>query len=174
MNPWGVQNHSRYNGRDVDLNRNFDCKWSESTDANKGSEVFSEAESQAIRDFINGLVSGGNYVKYIEVHSRGEVLVAASNKFFGVCGSSNKSHYDAAVYAMASKYGGGGGFTAYTSETSYPSLWCWNNFTLNIPGCDIECCQSLNQDISTRHSKLLNLQMTDYVKWCILTQLDIV
>lgn len=48
----------RFNGNDVDLNRNFDCDWQEkSVWQNKtvsgGSEVFSESESKAIRDYIN-------------------------------------------------------------------------------------------------------------------------
>lgn len=47
----------RLNSNQVDLNRNFDCKWQpESTWQNKpesaGSSAFSEPETQAIRDFI--------------------------------------------------------------------------------------------------------------------------
>lgn len=47
----------RFNANDVDLNRNFDCKWKpESTwrsqKVSAGSKVFSEPESQAIRDFV--------------------------------------------------------------------------------------------------------------------------
>jgi len=47
----------RFNANDVDLNRNFDCKWKSdavwrdySVDA--GSSAFSEPESSAIRDFL--------------------------------------------------------------------------------------------------------------------------
>jgi hypothetical protein len=47
----------RFNAREVDLNRNFDCKWqSESTWKGKtvsaGSEPFSEPEARAVRDFV--------------------------------------------------------------------------------------------------------------------------
>lgn len=47
----------RLNAHDVDLNRNFDCKWQpESTWREKvvsaGSSPFSEPEAQAIRDFV--------------------------------------------------------------------------------------------------------------------------
>ncbi len=47
----------RFNANNVDLNRNFDCKWqATSTWQNKqvsgGTTVFSEPESQIIRDFI--------------------------------------------------------------------------------------------------------------------------
>jgi murein tripeptide amidase MpaA len=47
----------RFNARDVDLNRNFNCKWkpestwrSESVSA--GTEPFSEPEARALRDFV--------------------------------------------------------------------------------------------------------------------------
>lgn len=47
----------RFNARDVDLNRNFDCKWEpESTWRNEvvsaGRSPFSEPEARAIRDFV--------------------------------------------------------------------------------------------------------------------------
>lgn len=47
----------RFNANNVDLNRNFDCKWkSESTWQDKivsgGKSVFSEPESRAIRNFV--------------------------------------------------------------------------------------------------------------------------
>ncbi len=53
----GLVGTGRFNAHDVDLNRNFDCKWQpkskwrgETVDA--GSKSFSEPESQALRDFI--------------------------------------------------------------------------------------------------------------------------
>jgi len=47
----------RFNANDVDLNRNFDCKWQpESTwrgdIVSAGSKAFSEPEARAIRDFV--------------------------------------------------------------------------------------------------------------------------
>lgn len=47
----------RFNANDVDLNRNFDCKWApESTWRGKvvsaGTEAFSEPEAQALRDYV--------------------------------------------------------------------------------------------------------------------------
>lgn len=60
-NPWGLANKTRQNSRGVDLNRNFDYKWSEYTTddaANpasyfyKGASAFSEKETQYIRDVL--------------------------------------------------------------------------------------------------------------------------
>ncbi|OGD68120.1 hypothetical protein A2996_00905 [Candidatus Campbellbacteria bacterium RIFCSPLOWO2_01_FULL_34_15] len=53
----GDKSLARFNANDVDLNRNFDCKWqSESTwrgnPVSAGTSVFSEPEAQAIRDFV--------------------------------------------------------------------------------------------------------------------------
>lgn len=53
-----VQTEGRFNTNGVDLNRNFDCEWQsvgtwQSRDVSGGETVFSEPESQAIRDYIN-------------------------------------------------------------------------------------------------------------------------
>lgn len=49
----------RFNAREVDLNRNFDCKWQpdgtwRGNEVSAGTEAFSEPESQALRDFVVG------------------------------------------------------------------------------------------------------------------------
>lgn len=53
----GPTGNGRFNAHEVDLNRNFDCKWKpESTWRSKtvsaGTAPFSEPEAQAIRDFV--------------------------------------------------------------------------------------------------------------------------
>jgi hypothetical protein len=55
--PEGDKSLARFNANDVDLNRNFDCKWQpESTwrgrKVSAGTEVFSEPEAKAIRGFV--------------------------------------------------------------------------------------------------------------------------
>lgn len=47
----------RFNGNNVDLNRNFDCDWQanakwQNKDVSGGSAAFSETESQAIKDYV--------------------------------------------------------------------------------------------------------------------------
>lgn len=47
----------RFNGNNVDLNRNFDCEWNESAtwqsrSVEPGDSAFSEPESQAFRDYV--------------------------------------------------------------------------------------------------------------------------
>ena len=53
-----IQTEGRFNANGVDLNRNFDCEWQsvgtwQSRDVSGGKTVFSEPESQAIRDYVN-------------------------------------------------------------------------------------------------------------------------
>lgn len=172
MNPWGVQNHSRYNGRDVDLNRNFDCNWEGYASEHKGTAPFSEAESYAISTFINGLVNDGGFERYIEIHSRGEIILPGDNRWWGVCASTNAPFTKGAAEYVKKKYGGDGNFSV--EELNYPGLWCWIQSELEIPACDVECAQSIGYDINTRNSKLVNFQMTEYVKWHVLMQLGVI
>lgn len=53
----GDKSSARFNANNVDLNRNFDCKWQPKSTwrgkiVNAGEEVFSEPEAKAIRDFV--------------------------------------------------------------------------------------------------------------------------
>jgi predicted deacylase len=53
-----VQVSGRFNAREVDINRNFDCKWQptstwRSKKVSAGSAAFSEPEARAIRDFVS-------------------------------------------------------------------------------------------------------------------------
>jgi hypothetical protein len=53
-NPWGLSQQPRVRGNvnGVDLNRNFDYKWSSCVETTKGSAAFSEKETQYIRDVL--------------------------------------------------------------------------------------------------------------------------
>ncbi len=64
VNPWGVANNSRYNSRNVDINRNFQYGWIASE--HSGANYYSECESRYIRD----LMAEGASI-HIEIHSRG-------------------------------------------------------------------------------------------------------
>lgn len=101
----------RFNARNVDLNRNFDCDWQstgtwQSRTVSGGSAVFSEPESQAIK-------------AYVETHSPSAVVVwysAAGGVFASSChnGVSTETSAITKVYADASKYPAHQSFDFYT------------------------------------------------------------
>ena len=88
LNPDGIAEGSRYNARDVDLNRNYDYKWSGSGHY-AGSAAMSEPETRAVRtlsiyrQFASGLSvhSGAENIgwpwNYQESDSTDESLLAA-------------------------------------------------------------------------------------------------
>jgi len=52
-----IEGQGRFNANNVDLNRNFDCKWQEESKwrghtVSAGTQAFSEPEARAIRDFV--------------------------------------------------------------------------------------------------------------------------
>lgn len=68
----------RFNANNVDLNRNFDCKWQpesswRGTSVSAGDSPFSEPEAQAIRDFV----LEKNPVAAIFFHSKSDAVYAS-------------------------------------------------------------------------------------------------
>ncbi len=82
LNPDGVEKSAagRFNANNVDLNRNFDCKWQpESTWKNKkvsaGTAAFSEPEAKALRDFV--LKNKSAIQAVVFWHSQGDAVYAS-------------------------------------------------------------------------------------------------
>jgi hypothetical protein len=82
LNPDGVAMGSgavgRFNANDVDVNRNFDCEWSEegmwrSQEVSGGTRPFSEPEARAIRDYVGARQIAAAIVYY---SAAGEVFPA--------------------------------------------------------------------------------------------------
>jgi predicted deacylase len=100
----------RFNANAVDLNRNFDCRWTpESTWRNRpvsgGSEPFSEPEARVIRDYIVDI----NPAAAVFWHSR------ANNVYGSECGNAVAPETLAlmSAYAQAAGYGEVPVFDAY-------------------------------------------------------------
>lgn len=172
INPWGVQNHSRFNGRGVDLNRNSSHNWEKYTGGHKGSAPFSEAESQIYRDYIESLMAEGKPIDVvIEIHSRGEILLTSDARFMGFGPDNYKDIPWNVSKRMGAKYNAKeSGWRVFSSEEEEPTMYAWTNWEKGIPSFNAECCQSMMNDISTRNSKFINVQMADFISelafWC--------
>lgn len=79
-NPWGFDGDgSRLNSRGVNLNRNFSIGWE--SNAESGSEPFSEKETQYIRDM---LITNKDAVGYIDLHCYGTSSVNSFLEYVGI------------------------------------------------------------------------------------------
>ncbi len=101
----------RFNAREVDLNRNFDCKWQPTSTwrakkVSAGTSAFSEPESIALRDFVE--VFSPQVVVFW--HSKANAVYASECEN-GILPETLASMY---AYADASKY------SAVTSFSAYP------------------------------------------------------
>lgn len=99
----------RFNGNDVDLNRNWDCNWSPtalwgSREVSGGERPFSEPETQTLRQFL--LTQHAQAV--IFWHSKANGVYAAG------CGETYQPAYD-----LAMLYGEAAGYPVYEAFTAY-------------------------------------------------------
>ncbi|QSH39521.1 hypothetical protein JXR01_00720 [Candidatus Kaiserbacteria bacterium] len=100
----------RFNARDVDLNRNFDCEWQpsskwQSTTVSGGTETFSEPETQAIRDYV-----GVN---------QPEAVVVWYSAAGGVFASSCRNGVSAETNTLTNLYADASGYQAYEEFDFY-------------------------------------------------------
>lgn len=120
----------RFNARGVDLNRNWDCGWSEeaffqSNRVDPGAAPFSEPETTAIAALINDV----RPAVVLFYHS------AADGVFVGNCGEQGGvSDVMGAIYGGATGYSYGASFDAYP-VTGTAASWV---DSLGIPAADVE------------------------------------
>ena len=163
MNPWGVQNHSRWNGRNVDLNRNYDNNWDDPRAVGKGEAPFSENESQAFRDFINNNLDAK---LCIDIHTRGGDIINNDLRWWGSAYSDIQTKvFDDVIAVMMSKYGGTGtkSYDVGTPEKSLPTSSGWINYKAGVPSILPELFGSVNMNIATINSEDVNRQSLHYL-----------
>ncbi len=120
----------RFNANTVDLNRNFDCDWQEngkwqSTTVSGGTAVFSEPESQAIKNYITTAKPAAVIVWYSAAGG-----VYASNCHGGVSAETN---------ALTQTYADASGYPAYQSFDFYSTTGDITNWLakINIPAVSV-------------------------------------
>jgi hypothetical protein len=135
---YGEQLRGRFNGNEVDLNRNWGCDWSEQAvfrdmAVSPGANPFSEPETLA----LGGFIQQTNPAAVLFFHG------AANGVFPGNCGGTLSGDL-AQVYSGASGYpyqaGGGDGDGTPGSRLGYAVTGSAPNWTdsLGIPSADIE------------------------------------
>lgn len=166
LNPWGVQNHSRGNGRGVDLARNFDWMWKEGYDPSRnlsnGTAPFSENESAAFRDFFNAL-TGVDFC--LEMHSRGNILIPESATWLFVPQDSAMQTIANAFISNVlcnSYYGFNFGYM-HVMEAEIANLANWVYKVKGVDAILLEAGQTYNSDIHTRNTKMINYWMTCFL-----------
>lgn len=125
----GEINIGRFNAREVDLNRNWNCGWEDTAywgenEVNPGSEPFSEPETIALGGLIQQVQPGA--VLFYHAAARGV--------FAGRCGDEDHSSQLATVYGEASGYPYGEPFTDYVVTGTAPA---WVN-SIGLAAADIE------------------------------------
>jgi hypothetical protein len=106
----GQNSSARFNANDVDLNRNFDCKWQsvgkwQSRDVSGGSSAFSEPESQAIKNYVEG--------------ANPDVVVVWYSSAGGVFSSSCDNSVSSETAELTKNYADASGYDSFEEFTSY-------------------------------------------------------
>lgn len=121
----------RFNAHNVDLNRNFDCKWKESAiwrdyEVSGGSAPFSEPETTAIRDYITRISPKAA----VFFHS------ASNGVYTSFCEGDPLENTNALLKA----YSGGSGYTGYNDYTYYEVTGDAGDWlsTIGIPAITVE------------------------------------
>jgi carboxypeptidase T len=121
---------SRFNANNVDLSRNFDCDWKsvgvwQTKSVSGGSSVFSEPESQAIKN-------------YVETHSLSAVVVwysAAGGVYASSCGNGVLPE----TTTITNIYANAAGYPAYQSFDFYETTGDMVNWLakINVPAISV-------------------------------------
>lgn len=163
MNPWGYQNGRRCNGRGIDVNRNFDLNWADSTSYgySSGTAAFSENESRYIKDYI--VNNFANAVYCTELHTRGGNTLSDDDRWWTKVTTGNTTMGNVAtdVGRYMQRMYGGSLSDAYT-DTEEPTFRSYVDHVIAIPTLLTEFAKSFHQDLLTFNSDMLMLQYVRY------------
>jgi len=132
---------ARFNANDVDLNRNFDCKWQsvgkwQDRDVSGGNSVFSEPESQAIKNYVEG--------------ANPDAVVVWYSSAGGVFSSSCDNGVSAETTEITNVYADASGYDSFEEFTSYEITGDMVNWLAKkgIPGISVLLTESNKTEFS--------------------------
>lgn len=137
----------RFNGNNVDLNRNFDCEWQasgvwRSRTVSGGASAFSEPESQAIRAYVE---------KY-----RPTAAIAYYSAAGGVYASNCNNGVSNGTKALMQDYGKAAGYTMHESYDYYATTGDMANWLAkeNIPTISVLLTNHTNTEFTKNRAGL--------------------
>lgn len=156
VNPWGCQNGHRWNGRGVDLNRqfpdNFIPNLVEYDNCSSGAEALSENESKGMYDFLIALNAEHPIKFFIDFQSRGGAYGIGSNdnRYLPIFHSENREMKDIMKRVgdtLVQRFGG-----VYQMEFVNPKgqLSAWVCDTMNIASFTCETFGAPTADVYHR------------------------
>lgn len=138
----------RFNGNNVDLNRNFDCQWQASgvwqnRTVSGGASAFSEPESQAIRAYIE---------KY-----RPSAAIAYYSAAGGVYASNCNNGVSSGTQALLRDYGTAAGYTMHESYDYYATTGDMANWLAreNVPTISVLLTNHTNTELAKNRAGLM-------------------
>lgn len=133
-----VQISGRYNGNNVDINRNFDCDWKATsswwnTTVSGGTKAFSEPESIAIRDYVK--------------NNKPAAVVAWYSAAGGVYSSSCNGEVLPETQAINNAYSKASGYSSYKDFDLYEVSGDMSNWFAKNSVSAINVLLSTHQDV---------------------------
>jgi hypothetical protein len=154
LNPDGAAHgrtlQGRFNGNNVDLNRNWGCGWKEEAffrdmEVDAGEQAFSEPETRALGSLIQRTLPSA----VLFYHA------AANGVYAGACDESREVSSDlAALYGQASTYPSGSEFSAYAVTGTAPA---WVD-SIGIPSLDVELATADTTEFNRNLQAILAVQ----------------
>ena len=147
---------SRFNANNVDLSRNFDCDWKsvgvwQTKSVSGGSTVFSEPESQAVKN-------------YVETHSPSAVVVWYSAAG-GVYSSNCDNDLSSETNQLTNLYSNASGYPAHTTFDAYETSGDMVNWLSKIHIPAISVLLSTHTDTEwTKNLKGIEAVLAHYEK----------
>lgn len=138
VNPWGMENFTRRNSRDVNCNRNFDIYWDQlKIDKGGSKEPFSENEAKAIKMICDKY--SGSLDLYLDLHSTRDRDVYDPAYFYSD-GSSISAALDRTRNYFWEKWAEeyNKKFTVYVDPEIVPCSTTWTNLVCKIPSATVE------------------------------------
>ena len=179
VNPWGVDNKSRRNSRQVDINRNFDLSPTTGSSSivgsntYRGTEPFSEAETRIVRDWV---LANKNAIAHTDFHATGGIPTQDKMIYFDIHHKSMLKYpardliktlsakWNSRGYANLSK-----GLHGYLlDQPDMPTMHAWVDRVAGIPSTVLEGFPGYqNSTYGFESEKIMEMVSDEFGTWIL-------